>query len=229
MFWNWLFRWTVPGFIIRIFFPARVIGFENLPRRGPYIMVFGPHRTQFESLVVASNLPQLWLRFFAKQQYWDKRPILGRIMTRIGLIPLPREAKRAMLDQINIGIDILAEGGIVAMYGEATRGYDEFMHRIYPGAAYIALRAGGATIVPVGLRGMRKLNPNDRTIRPGRSAIVIGKPIYPYALRNPDQHELLEKALERVLVKPLVTKISQEIAELSQSPYQDSTLDIPGS
>lgn len=229
MFWNWLFRWTFPGFFIRLFFRSHVVGLENLPKRGPYIIVFGPHRTEFESLVIASNLPGLWLRFFAKQQYWDDHPILGRLMTAIGLIPLPREAKRAMLDQIKRGVDVLDKGGILAIYGEATRGYDKYMHRIYPGAAYIALRAGGVPIVPVGLIGMRKLNPSGKSIRPGLSTIVIGEPIYPLALRNPDQHELVSKALEQVLVKPLVSKVSQEIATLSVSTYMDKALPIPGS
>lgn len=229
MFLNWLFRRIVLGPWIRLFFRVHVEGLENLPRRGPYIVALGPHRTEMESLIVATYLP-VWLRFFAKQEYWDKHPILGKIMTGIGLIPLSRSAK-AMAVQIKEGIEVSKKGHILAMYVEATRGFDESMHRGYPGFAIISMRSGGVPIVPVGLIGMRKFNPPGKKfrLRPGRATIVIGEPIYPFSLRSPEQHSMAEKALERVLIKPLVTKVSQEIARLSASPYDDKELQVPGS
>jgi len=215
------------GPLVRLFFPVYVEGLENLPRRGPYILVAGPHRTEFESLILASYLRRHPLRFFAKQEYWDKHRVLGRIMTAIGLIPLPRKAARALLVQIDEGIEVLKGGGVLALYPEATRGYDDAMHRGYSGLAYTSLRAGGVPIIPVGMMGMRRLNPPGKGLRPGRAAIVIGEPIYPLSLRSLEQQGLVGKALERVLVKPLVTKVSKEIARLSVSEYVDEVLPIP--
>lgn len=226
---NWLFRRILLGPLIRLFFKIHVLGMENLPKRGPFILAVGPHRTEFESLTLATFLGRYWLRFFAKQQYWDEHKLLGRIMTGIGLIPLPRGLGRAMLVQIEEGVKVLKDGQILVMYIEATRGYDDAMHRGYPGFAYCSLRAGGAPVVPVGLVGMRKLNPPHKGLHPGQGIIVIGEPIYPMALRLPEHHNLVEKALERALVKPLVTKVSKEIARLSMSPYIDKELPIPES
>lgn len=226
---NWLFRRILIGPLIRLFFKIGVEGMENLPKRGPFILAVGPHRTEFESLILATFLGRYWLRFFAKQQYWDEHKLLGRVMTGIGLIPLPRGLGRAMLVQIDEGVKVLKKGQILVMYIEATRGYDDSMHRGYPGFAYCSLRAGGVPVVPVGLIGMRKLNPPKQGLHPGSGTIVIGEPIYPKALQSPEDHNLVEKALERVLIKPFVTRVSKEIARLTESHYEDKELPIPES
>lgn len=225
---NWILRWIVVGPLIRLFFRVKVVGLENLPRRGPYILVLGPHRTEFESLIVVSYIRRHQLHFFAKQEYWEKHKILGYVMTAIGLIPLPRQAKRALIEQIQRGVEKLKEKRVLAMYPEATRGFDGAMHRGYPGAVRISLKAGGVPLVPVGLVGLGKFNPPGRGLRPGRGGeLRIGAPIYPLSFRDPDQHKLAERVLEQVLSKTLVTKISREIAHLAGVRYIDEVLPIP--
>ncbi|HWT40663.1 MAG TPA: lysophospholipid acyltransferase family protein [Dongiaceae bacterium] len=230
MFWNWLFRWVVVGPIIRLFFRVHVEGMENLPSQGPFIIAAGPHRTEFESLILATYLRRHWLRFYAKEEYWEAHKLLGKLMTAIGLIPVPRSAKRALLAQIEKGVATLKAGNILAIYPEATRGYDEYMHRGYPGVAHISQKAGGVMIVPVGMIGMRKLNPPGKGLHPGRATIVIGKPIRPrFVLPHPDEHVRMETVLELFTTKSLVTKISMEIARLSTAEYLDEVLPVPGS
>lgn len=228
MFLNWLFRWVLVGPLVRLFFRIKVVGMENLPRRGPYILAIGPHRTEFESIIVATYIRRHQLHFFAKQEYWDKHKLLGKLMTAIGLIPLPRQARRALIEQIERGVEKLKRKKVLAIYPEATRGFDEYMHRGYPGGMRISLRAGGIPIVPVGLRGMRELNPPGKGLRPGRGEIHIGEPIYPLLwFDNPEKHLMAERVLEQVLTKPLVTKVSQEIAMLAGVEYLDELLDVP--
>ncbi len=228
---NWIFRWIIVGPLVRLFFRIHVEGLENLPKRGPYILALGPHRSEFESIIVASYLRRHQLRFYAKEEYWVKHPLLGKIMTAIGLISLPRLASRALLEQISKGVEVLNDDGVLALYIEATRGYDELMHRGYPGFAYTSLRSGGTPIVPVGLIGMRKLHPPGKKLpRPGKATIHIGRPIYPLAaIHSPERHQLAQKALERALIKPLVTEVSKKIALLSGSGYDDKELPIPKS
>lgn len=228
MFLNWLFRWVLVGPIVRLFFRIKVVGMENLPREGPYILALGPHRTEFESIIVASYIRRHQLHFFAKQQYWEEHKLLGVLMTAVGLIPLPRQARRALIEQIERGVEKLRAKRVVAMYPEATRGFDEAMHRGYPGIARISLKAGGVAVVPVGMRGMRELNPPGEGIRPGRGEIHIGMPIYPLvSFKEPENHKLAEKALEQLMAKWLVTKISREIALLADVPYVDELLIVP--
>ncbi len=231
---NWLLRWVLVGPLVRLFFRIKVVGMENLPRRGPYVLAIGPHRTELESIIVATYLRRHQLHFFAKQEYWEKHPRLGKLMTAIGLIPLPRQARRALVEQIERGVEVLKNKHVLAIYPEATRGFDEYMHRGYPGGMRISLRAGGVPIVPVGLRGMRELNPPYKGFRlgkglvPGRGEIHIGEPIYPLLwFDNPEKHQMAEKVLERVLTKPLTTKVSHEIASLAGLEYLDELLAVP--
>ena len=230
MFLNWLFRWVLVGPFIRLFFRIKVVGMENLPRRGPYILALGPHRTEGESIWIASHIRRHQLHFFAKQEYWEKNKALGKLMTAIGLIPLPRQARRALIEQITLGVAKLRAKKVLALYPEATRGFDEFMHRGYPGMARISLKAGGIPIIPAGLRGMREMNPPGKGWRPGRGEIHIGKPIYPLvSFEHPEKHKLAEKALEQLIAKWLVVKVSREIALLADVPYADDLLPIPDS
>ncbi len=94
-------------------------------------------------------------------------------MTAIELIPLPRQARKALIEQITLGVAILKSGRVLAMYPEATRGFDDSMHRGYPGVARISMKAGGVPIVPVGLRGMRTLNPPGKGLHPPYRAADI--------------------------------------------------------
>lgn len=230
MFLNWLFRWVLIGPIVRLFFRVKVVGMKNLPRRGPYILALGPHRTEFESIIVATHIRRHQLHFFAKQEYWEKHQLLGKLMTAVGLIPLPRQARRALIDQITLGVEKLRSKKVLALYPEATRGFDEFMHRGYPGVARISLKAGGVPIIPVGMRGMRELNPPGKGLHPGRAEIHIGEPIYPLiSFEHPEQHKLAEKALEQLMARWLVVKVSREIALLAAVPYSDELLEIPNS
>lgn len=227
MFWNLLFRWTFPGMFIRLLFPVHIEGLENLPKSGPYIIAAGPHRTEFESLILASNFPKLWLRFFAKAEYWDRR-LLGALMTAIGLLPIPRDGKKALVQQVKLGVDVLEAGGILAIYPEATRGYDDLVHKGYPGVARISLKAGGVPIVPVGLLGMRKLNPSGHKLRLGKATIVVGEPIVPSSFLTKDEETVVGAALQTLLTPRLTARISEAIADLTPYKYSDTLLPIPG-
>lgn len=228
MFLNWLLRWIIVGFFVRIVFPIKVEGRKNLPGRGGAIIAIGPHRTESESIKLASYLPRRQLVFFAKQEYWDKHKWLGRLMTAIGLLPLPRRAGHAVVQQIKLGVDVVNGGRLLAMYPEGTRGHENTptMHRGYTGVARISLQSGGKPIIPVALIGMREARPFQRGAR-----IVIGAPIYPFAaLSDPQHHQLTEKVLERMLVKPLTLQLSREIAHLAGDiPYVDTERPIPDS
>lgn len=228
MFWNWLFRWVLLGPVTRLYFRIKVVGKKNLPRRGPYVMAIGPHRTQVESVIVASYLRRRQLHFFAKQEYWDRHKFVGRLMTLVQLVPLDRQARKAMVQQVNFSVELLGKNKVVAMYPEATRGFDEFMHRGYVGVARIAIRAG-VPIIPVGLRGMRPFEPPGKFLRPGRGEIHIGEPIYPFAvLPEAEQRKAAERLLEATTSRALVTQVCREIAHLADVEYLDQDLKVPG-
>lgn len=249
---NKVLRSYTIGPLAQAFFPTYVVGRENLPAEGPYIIAAGPHRSELESVLLASALPGIELHFFAKQEYWSSG--VGRyVMNGIGALPVNRNDARAAEKQIGQGVVVLTEGGIVAVYPEGTRGNDSFVHRGRTGAIRMALDAskalGGAVpVVPVGMIGMRDRNPPGEKflglpkLKPGRTMIVIGKPmlIVPtadqavsrtveLAVSVVESKSLLARPIASGYVRNRTDRLMHEIAELSASGYSNEYLKVGAS
>ena len=228
MDWNAAFRKFILGIPLRLLFRVRVEGREHLPKKGPYIIAPGPHTTEIESALIAVHLPDIKIRFFAKAEYWSKSRLHGWFMTNTGQVPLSRTDSRAALEQIKSGAEILRQGGIMAMYPEGTRSLDGRVHKGHTGVARAAIRAGGVPIVPVGLNGMRKLNPPGGRIRPGRAKIVIGKPIDPLHYQELSGHsDLADRAFEAALSRGVTDALMKAVTRLSGAEYVNEYIPLP--
>jgi len=238
---NWVFRQVIMGMPARALFPMHVVGRENLPKEGPFIIAAGPHRTELESVLLASNLAQYEIHFFAKASYWEKSFMHRWFMNGTGQIPINQSGGRGVEEQINSGADVLRNGGIIAIYPEGTRGGDGLLHKGHTGVGRTAILAGNVPIVPVGMLGMEKLNPPGGGIHPGRGTINIGKPIYPLSHASDEHLPLLAQVLNLLEHNPRVMKpvinaharvltniLMKEISRLSTAPYSDDYLKIGG-
>jgi len=238
---NWLFRQLVIGLPARTLFPMHVMGRENLPKEGPFIIAAGPHRTELESILLASNLAHYEIHFFAKSSYWEKSFAHRWFMNSTGQLPISQTGGRGVTEQIQSGVDVLRGGGIVAIYPEGTRGKDGYLHKGHTGVARTAILAGNVPIIPVGMLGMEKLNPPGGGIHLGRGTINIGKPIYPLVHASDDHRPLLERMLaaledgaspDNALVgahaRILTNVLMHEISRLSTAPYANDYLKIGG-
>ena len=228
MDWNVAFRKYILGVPLRLLFPVQVVGRENLPPEGPYIIAPGPHTTEIESALIASHLSSIKIRFFAKAEYWKKSRAHDWFMTNTGQVPLSRTDSRQALEAIEVGANILKDGGIMAIYPEGTRSLDGRVHKGHTGVARTAIRAGGVPIVPVGLIGMRKLNPPGGRIRPGRATMVIGEPINPLRYQGLSGHSnLTDKALEAALSRSITDALMKRITTLSGAEYVNEYIPLP--
>lgn len=238
---NWWFRNVVIGFPARVLFPMHVVGRENIPDEGPFIIAAGPHRTELESIILASNLAKHEIHFFAKASYWEKSRMHAWFMNSTGQLPIAQAGGRAAEEQIRVGVEMLRSGGITAIYPEGTRGKDEFLHKGHTGVARAAILAGNVPIVPIGMLGMEKLNPPGGRLHFGRGTINIGKPILPLTHASDENQPLLEKVLTLAesnprLMKPVISAharlltntLMREISRLSTAPYVDGYLQIGG-
>jgi 1-acyl-sn-glycerol-3-phosphate acyltransferase len=70
---------------------------------------------------------------------------LGLALRAIGQIPVHRDT--ADLAALNAGLDVLAQGGVLAVFPEGSRGKGDFSD-VRDGLAWLAMRSG-APIVPV--------------------------------------------------------------------------------
>jgi 1-acyl-sn-glycerol-3-phosphate acyltransferase len=233
MNWNWMFRYVLLGPLLRAFFKVHVVGRENLPAKGPFVLAIGSHTTELESALIQVYLCEHEIHFLAKAEYWHEKGFKGKLkawfMTRTGQIPVKRLDPRNAGEVVDIGAAVLRDQGVLALYPEATRSKDGKLHKGRTGVVRTAIR-GGAVIVPIGLIGFDKLNPPGKGFRPGIATMVIGKPIDPLIVH--DVADMAARAagstkmLEHTLSRPVTEHLMRTIAKLCHKQYDSEYLEI---
>lgn len=229
MNWNWMFRYVLLGPLLWALFKVHVVGRENLPATGPFVLAIGSHTTELESALIQVYLREHEIHFLAKAEYWREGRFKAWFMTQTGQIPVERLDPRSAGKVIEIGANVLKDQGILALYPEGTRSKDGKLHKGRTGVVRTAIR-GDTVIVPVGLIGFDKLNPHGRGFRPGIATMVIGRPIDPMIA-----HDVADvatrvtgstKALEAMLARPVTEHLMHVIARLCHKQYDSEYLQI---
>jgi 1-acyl-sn-glycerol-3-phosphate acyltransferase len=155
-FWWGLIVVVVKPFMI-VFTKCRFTGRENLPRSGGVIVVPN-HISHFDPVVLGyfiwecRRIP----RYLAKASLF-KVPVLGRIITNVGQIPVYRDSAQAA-DAFRDAVAAVERGECVGVYPEGTITRDPEMWPMTgkTGAARIALMTG-APVIPVANWGAQEV------------------------------------------------------------------------
>lgn len=245
MNWYSLFNRVLVGPFIRRRVRVTIIGRDNLPKTGAFILAMGSHTTEVESAVVAATLRERQLHFYAKVQYWNRGGLKGRVqrwfMNAVGNIPMERGEGRAVLNAIEAGVRTLQRGEVLAVYPEGTRVSDGRAHAAYPGTAHTLLEAirtgyeamGAAPripIVPVGLIGMESISSPEGGFVPRRGEVTIriGRPIY-LSFMEVRMLKNGGRPAQSVLTRELTERMMRSIARLCEKDYDKRRLPIPPS
>lgn len=158
----------------KLLFRIRIVGAENMPEDGPYVLA-PVHRSNLDFALVVScagtGLPRL--RYLAKDTLW--KGAWGTLWTALGAVPVhrgspDREALRAC-------VDILLAGEPLVMFPEGTRQSGTQVQELFDGPAYVQARTG-VPIVPVGIGGSEAAMPKGaKFIRPRRIVLTVGTPL----------------------------------------------------
>jgi 1-acyl-sn-glycerol-3-phosphate acyltransferase len=160
--------------VFRPLFRVQVIGAEQLPPSGAYI-VAPPHRSLADVPFISFVTPRV-IRFLAKVELLSN-PIGRWFFGNLGAVPVERgTADRAALRVLE---DVLRGGDPVAVFPEGTRAEGPELAPLFDGAAYLAVKLG-VPIVPIGVGGSEHILPKgSRVPRFHRVAVVVGRPLYP--------------------------------------------------
>jgi len=177
--------WLLAVGVSRAYFPGSVVGRENLPTEGAFI-VAPVHRSYVDWLIVA-RITRRRLRYIVKEEVW-KSKLAGRLLEILGAFPVNRSgADREALERCRL---VLAGGEPLVMFPEGTRRSGPEVADLRDGVAYLSLRTG-APIVPVGIGGSERAMPRGASFpRPRRVSLVIGAPLTP--VTRPDTSDFAQ-------------------------------------
>jgi 1-acyl-sn-glycerol-3-phosphate acyltransferase len=204
-FWFGLIVAIVKPFMI-VFTKCRFTGLENVPRTGGVVFVPN-HLSHFDPVVLgyfiweARRIP----RFLGKASLF-KLPVLGRIITSSGQIPVYRESAQAA-DAFRDAVAGVERGECVGVYPEGTITRDP---ELWPmtgktGAARIALSTG-CPVIPIANWGAQEVFHSYRSkfrigLLPRKTMKVkAGPPVDLDAFRGrPITSELLHEATDVIM------------------------------
>ena len=165
--------------VFRRFWPYEIIGKENLPARGPVVLVAN-HASLLDGVLLYVALPRV-PRFVVWTQHYEE-VLLGWLYRRLDAIPV--EGWRT--DVVPIGQEAyraakahLEGGGVLAVFPEGGRTPDGRFMCWRTGAARLAL-AASAPIVPLTINGMYEAWPiHQPRPRRWRIEVIVHPPVSP--------------------------------------------------
>jgi 1-acyl-sn-glycerol-3-phosphate acyltransferase len=165
--------------LARLFFGLNKIGAENLPPKGPAIIVAN-HNSHVDTLVLLCSFPSSMigkLRPVAAADHFLGDPVSSWFSRRVvGIIPLKRTGGARGEDVLAEAKDALADGDILIVYPEGTRGEPEEIGAFKAGVARLAEAAPETPVIPIYIQGAGRALPRGSKIPvPFDITIVIGQ------------------------------------------------------
>lgn len=211
----WLMKHWVIGPLLTTVFRPWVKGLDNVPRTGPLIVVC--NHLSFVDSVFLPLMIDRQMAFLAKSDYFTGKGIKGWFirffMTSAGQLPIDRSGGKASEASLNAGLQVLADGGVLAIYPEGTRSPDGRMYRGRTGVARMILEAH-VPVIPAAVIGTEKVMPLGSNIpKVHRVGVVIGEPL------DFSRFEGMES--DRFVLRSITDEIIYEMNKLSEQEYVD--------
>jgi 1-acyl-sn-glycerol-3-phosphate acyltransferase len=150
-----------------------IIGEENIPRKGP-LLVVGNHFSFIDPVAVVRIAP--WPMEFVAGANPPHAPRFSLIIPKVwDVLPLYRGT--GSTDALKVAASVLDQGGVLGIFPEGGN-WARVLRPARPGTAFLASLTG-APILPIGLHGLNDVLP----LRPGKRArvtITIGKVFGPF-------------------------------------------------
>lgn len=210
-----LLKYVLLGPLLRLLWPTRVTGTENIPERGGAILASN-HLAVADSFFMPVRVKRR-VTFPAKQEYFTEKGFKGRLkkwfFTGVGQFPIDRSNGSAAQAALDTAIRLLREGHLLGIYPEGTRSPDGRLYKGKTGVARITLEAG-VPVIPVAMIGTDRVNPiGSKMWRPRRLEIRFGRPL--------DFSRYAGLSGDRFVERSITDEIMYALMELSGQEYVD--------
>ncbi|MEO0406027.1 MAG: lysophospholipid acyltransferase family protein [Cyanobacteria bacterium P01_A01_bin.135] len=169
-----LLKWGLVHPMLLGYFRGRIYGSENVPRRGP-LLVVSNHASYFDPPLLASAVRRP-VAYMAKAELFEV-PVLSPAIRLYGAYPVVRD--RSDRAALRAALSRLKEGWAVGVFPQGTRTQDARIPAPKLGAALIAAKAQ-VPLLPVSLWGTQAIL-RGALPQPVPVTIRIGVPIDPPA------------------------------------------------
>ena len=144
------------------------------PKNGPYLYLFN-HQSLLDQFLIVGVIREYVSAVGADYQFsW---PIWGRLIKRLGAIPIIRKDLTKAIHSLSLAEDEIRKGTSFLLAPEGTRTLTGKMGEFKKGTFHLSLNTG-VTIIPMGLIGAyNSKQKNDWRIYPGRITVRIGQPV----------------------------------------------------
>ena len=153
--------------IVLIVIGLNVRHHPRLPKTGPALIVAN-HNSHLDTLVLISLFPLHCLpqiRPLAAADYFLRNRLLAWFaLNLIGIVPLQRELKPSAGDPLAAASAALAQGAMLILFPEGSRGEPEHLSRFKSGVAHLAKRHPEVPVVPIFLHGLGKSLPKGEAV-----------------------------------------------------------------
>jgi len=209
----WL-GWFISKTIAVLFFRVKIMGRENIPKTGPFILASN-HVSFYDPPLVGSSSPRL-VHFMAKKELF-KNPFFGWLITQTNAHPINRRGfdRKAIETTENI----LKKGQGLTIFPEGTRARSGDFLPPHPGVGMLA-RKNIVPVVPVYVNGPNRLK--DCFWGRDRLSVTFGKVIDTDRISGFSDDKEGYKELARYIMDR-IKDIKQEFVERNRKA--DNTVD----
>jgi 1-acyl-sn-glycerol-3-phosphate acyltransferase len=184
------------GLIYGMWFRGEVVGTENFPREGPFLIASN-HASHLDPPLVGSQITKQ-MRFFARKSLWNNK-LIGWWLDHVETIPVERDT--GDVGAIKRVLQALKEDRAVVLFPEGTRSPDGKLQKPKAGVGMMACKSG-VPVVPCRVYdsfdafGKGHLIPNFGT----PVTIVFGEAMPPSAYDDPAAGKArYETAAQRIM------------------------------
>lgn len=164
--------WSLFSILFRVYLGFKVVGRENVPKKGPFVFVSN-HTSYLDPIILGTSLYRS-LNYMARENLF-KRRCFGYIMR--GLHAFPVHRGKGDLGAVRESLRILSEGKPLVMFPEGTRSKDRNLKKGKPGVGFIVAKAQ-VPVVPAYIEGSFDALPRRmKTLRRHPVKVYIGEPI----------------------------------------------------